>query len=51
MDWNLSVVWNNLLPLYFAFITTAWISIGSITLGTIIGVLLGVLSFHGRLDF
>ncbi|KYC39787.1 amino acid ABC transporter permease [Scytonema hofmannii PCC 7110] len=44
MDWNFSVVWNNLLPLYFAFITTAWISIGSITLGTIIGVLLGVLS-------
>ncbi|WP_026735223.1 amino acid ABC transporter permease [Fischerella sp. PCC 9605] len=44
MDWNFSVVWNNLLQLYFAFITTVWISIGSITLGTTLGVLLGVLS-------
>ncbi|NJM71219.1 MAG: amino acid ABC transporter permease [Scytonema sp. RU_4_4] len=44
MDWNFSVVWNHLLPLYFAFLTTVWISIGSITLGTAIGLILGVLS-------
>ncbi len=44
MYWNFSVVWSNLLQLYFAFLVTVWISVGSITLGTVIGVLLGVLS-------
>ncbi|GAA6616557.1 amino acid ABC transporter permease [Scytonema sp. NUACC26] len=44
MDWNLSVFWNNLLPLYLAFLTTAWISVASIALGTVLGVILGVLS-------
>ncbi|WP_315790970.1 amino acid ABC transporter permease [Fischerella sp. JS2] len=44
MDWNLSIVWNNLLPLCFALLTTIWLSIASIALGTLIGILVGVLS-------
>ncbi|MCC3511883.1 MAG: ABC transporter permease subunit, partial [Microcoleus sp. PH2017_17_BER_D_A] len=44
MNWNFSIIWNNLLPLCFALLTTIGISLGSIALGTIVGVLVGVLS-------
>lgn len=44
MNWNFSVIWNNLLPLCIALLTTIWISLGSIFLGTIIGGLVGILS-------
>jgi polar amino acid transport system permease protein len=44
MNWNFSIVWNNLLPLGFSLLTTIAISLGSILLGTAIGVLVGVLS-------
>ncbi|MBE9042222.1 amino acid ABC transporter permease [Oscillatoriales cyanobacterium LEGE 11467] len=44
MNWNFSIIWNSLLPLCLALLTTIWISLGSILLGTAIGVLVGVLS-------
>jgi polar amino acid transport system permease protein len=44
MTWNAAVIWNNLLPLCLSLTTTIWISLGSIALGTILGVLVGVLS-------
>ena len=44
MGWNFVVMWNSLLPLCIAMLTTIWISIGTIALGTILGVLLGILS-------
>ncbi|TAG68750.1 MAG: amino acid ABC transporter permease [Oscillatoriales cyanobacterium] len=43
-NWNFSIIWNNLLPLCFALLTTIGISLGSIALGTLLGVLVGVLS-------
>ncbi|NJO93536.1 MAG: ABC transporter permease subunit, partial [Hydrococcus sp. RM1_1_31] len=45
MNWNFSVIWNNLFPLSLALLTTLWISLGSIFIGTAIGVLAGILSF------
>lgn len=44
MDWNFSIIWNNLVPLLLAFLRTIGISAGSIIFGTLIGVLLGILS-------
>jgi polar amino acid transport system permease protein len=44
MNWNSSVVWNSLLPLCSALMTTIGITLGSIFLGTTIGILAGVLS-------
>jgi len=44
MEWNLLIIWNNLVPLLLAFLRTIGISAGSIIFGTLIGVLLGVLS-------
>jgi len=44
MNWNFPVIWNNLLPLCVALLTTTWISLGSILLGTVLGVLVGILS-------
>lgn len=44
MGWNSSIVWNSLLPLGIALLTTIWISLGSIILGTVVGVLAGTLS-------
>lgn len=44
MTWNFNVIWNNLIPLCFALLTTIWISLRCILLGTAIGVFIGVLS-------
>jgi polar amino acid transport system permease protein len=44
MTWNFTVIWNSLLPLSLALLTTLWISLGSIALGTILGVAIGILS-------
>jgi polar amino acid transport system permease protein len=42
MEWNTSIVWNNILPLSLSLLTTISISLGSIFVGTVIGVSLGV---------
>ena len=51
MDWNFFVVWTNLLPLFVSLLTTIWISLVSVAIGTIIGVLLGVLSLSSSQIF
>ena len=40
--WNFNVVWNNGDALGVAFVTTVWISLLSIALGSMMGILLGV---------
>ena len=42
--WNFNVVWNHASALGFAFLTTIWISLLSVTLGSILGIVLGMAS-------
>ncbi|MEL6159891.1 MAG: amino acid ABC transporter permease [Cyanobacteria bacterium J06627_32] len=44
MNFNFHVIWNNFLPLFYALFTTIWISLGSILLGSVVGVLMGLFS-------
>jgi polar amino acid transport system permease protein len=44
MNWNLLIIWNSLSPLFISLITTIWISLASIFLGTFVGVAVGILS-------
>jgi polar amino acid transport system permease protein len=44
MTWNWAVIFNSLVPLLWAMLTTIWISIASIAIGTSIGLLLGITS-------
>ena len=44
MEWNFSLILHSVLPLCKALLTTIWISLGSILVGTILGILIGTLS-------
>jgi polar amino acid transport system permease protein len=48
MNWDFSVVWTNLLPLFMALWVTIKITVLSILIGTALGVLLGVGHFSNK---
>jgi polar amino acid transport system permease protein len=42
MSWNISLIVNSFIPLLLAMLTTIWISIAGIGMGTVIGIGLGI---------
>lgn len=44
MGWNFPLISDSLLPLVLALLTTIWISVASIIIGSVIGIALGIVS-------